>query len=74
MKKKMTIRDTDEYKHMNPMTACACVEGICGWEESTEGERAAAWQYIYDNHLEYQMPGFYGRTIRDLLESGMLES
>jgi hypothetical protein len=69
----MSIRDTRAYKIMNSFDACAFIEGFSG-EEATQEQLAAAWQYIYDEGLHYQLQGFYGRTIHDMLDNGLIEA
>lgn len=66
-----SIRDTEEYKSMSSYNACAIAEGFSG-EEPTITETAAAWQYLLDTGLCFQLQGWYGRTATSLLESGML--
>jgi len=68
----MKIRDTRAYKTMNSFDACALIENFSD-REQTDENLAAAWQYIYDEGLHYQLQGFYGRTVRDLLDAGMIE-
>jgi len=68
----MSIRDTRAYKIMNSFDACAFIEGFSG-EEATQEQLVAAWQYIYDEGLHYQLQGFYGRTIHDMLDNGLIE-
>ena len=69
----MSIRDTKEYKIMTPYDACAFAEGFAS-NEPTQGQLAAAWQYIYDQNLHRQLQGWYGRNVRDLLDAGMIEA
>jgi hypothetical protein len=69
----MGIRESEEYKKMNPLDACACIEGILGWEDATDEEIAAAWQYVYDTGIVNTLPGFYGRTAMGLLENRLIE-
>ena len=69
----MKIRDTIAYKTMNSFDACALIENFSD-REQTDENLAAAWQYIYDEGLHYQLQGFYGRTIHDMLDNGLIEA
>lgn len=69
----MSIRDTDEYKNMDLYTACMIAEGA-GDELNTEVEMAAAWQYLYDQEAYTWLQGWYGRTMQNLLEEGLIEA
>jgi hypothetical protein len=31
-----------------------------------------AWQYLHDTRLGYQLQGFFGRTLRQLLDEGLI--
>ena len=64
------MRNTDLYKKMTPYQACSYAEG---WNEATEGEQLTAWQYIKDTGLWKYLQGFYGRTVRDLTDAGVIE-
>ena len=66
-----SIRDSKPYKGMSHYTACSIAEGFCDGEPTQE-ELAAAWQYLHDTGLAYQLQGFYGRTASDLIESGLI--
>ena len=41
-----------------------------GFEEGTEKEIIAAWQYLHDTGLAYKLQGWFGRTAQSLLEAG----
>lgn len=51
--------------------ACMVVEG--SEEVKTEEEYLAAWQYLVDTGVVWQLQGWYGRTARDLIEAGQIE-
>ena len=68
----MSIRETKEYKSMNPYDACAFAEGFSS-SEPTQEQIAAAWQYIYDEGMHYTLQGWYGRNVLDLLDNGLIE-
>jgi hypothetical protein len=67
------MRDTDLYKKMTPYLACAYAEGFCEGEGASEEEVITAFQYIKDTGLWRHLQGFYGRTVRQLLEEGVIE-
>lgn len=67
------MRDTDLYKKMTPYMACAYAEGFCEGEGASEEEVITAWQYIRDTKLWQHLQGFYGRTVHQLLEEGVIE-
>jgi hypothetical protein len=43
-----------------------------GFIEGTEEEQIAAWQYLHDTGLAYQLQGFFGRTAQSLLRQGVI--
>jgi len=43
-----------------------------GFEEGTEEEIIAAWQYLHDTKLAYQLQGWFGRAVSDLIERGII--
>lgn len=56
--------------HLSQYRAVALAEGF---EEGTEEEVIAAWQYLHNTGLAYQLQGFFGRTARQLIEAGVIE-
>lgn len=72
----MNYRDTDTYKLLDLLTACLVVEGCARPdyipEDDADGEYTC-WQYIHDQGGEYFLQGFYGRSIANLLEAGVIE-
>lgn len=53
---------------MDTFTAISIIEGI---EEAEEFEILEAWQYLIDTGVVWSLQGWYGRTARDLIETGM---
>lgn len=53
--------------------ACAYSEGFCEGEDATDIERIEAWSFIAINELWKGLQGFYGRTVANLKESGLLK-
>jgi hypothetical protein len=64
------MRDTDLYKKMTPYMACGLAEGF---EEGTYEDQLIAFQWIRDTKLWQHLQGFYGRTVHQLLEEGVIE-
>ena len=36
-------------------------------------EIITAWQYLHDTGLAYKLQGWFGRTVRDLIEQGIIK-
>lgn len=55
-----------------PMTdydATMIAEGMMRADEATQ---LRAWQHLEDTGLGYQLQGWFGRRLRDLLDAGMI--
>jgi hypothetical protein len=52
---------------MDTFTACMICEGE---QEATPDETIAAWQFLIDTGVVWQLQGFYGRTAHDLIRDG----
>ena len=57
---------------MDNYTACSIAEGFCEGENASNDEQGTAWQWLLDTGLCWKLQGFYGRTVTDLLEAGLL--
>lgn len=55
---------------MDTSTACGLAEGFI--EAETEDQVREAWQYLHDTRVAYSLPGWYGRTARDLIDQGFI--
>lgn len=44
-----------------------------GVQEATEEEQTKAWQYLHDTKIGYQLQGTFGRTLRMLIQEGIIE-
>jgi hypothetical protein len=55
---------------MNIFNATMMVEGAEGFEADNEEEYAEAVQLLIDTGVVWQLQGFFGRTARDMIESG----
>lgn len=54
---------------MGTYEAVSIAEG--GTEASIEGT-IAAWQYLHDTGIAYQLQGVFGRTAQALIEKGVI--
>ena len=46
-----------------------------GFEEAESEEQVIeAWQHIYDNKLHLTLQGWFGRTLRDLIDAGYINT
>jgi len=43
-----------------------------GFEQGTKQEVIAAWQYLHDTGLAYKLQGWFGRTVKQLIEQGII--
>jgi hypothetical protein len=57
---------------MKPYEATGYAEGF--EEPESEEQFFAAWQYLHDTGLAYQLQGRFGRIATDLIEQGMIEA
>jgi len=56
------------------MTTYRAVALAEGFEEGTEEEVIAAWQYLVDTGLAWTLQGFFGRTAQRLIEDGIIQA
>ena len=68
------IRESEEFKKLNPYLATAIAEGFCEGEDASEREQQAAWQYLHDTGYAYSLQGWFGRNARNLIEQGIINS
>jgi hypothetical protein len=57
---------------MREMTSYLATGLAEGFEEGTEEEVIAAWQYLHDTRLAYKLQGWFGRAVSDLIERGII--
>jgi len=55
---------------MNTFLAVNIAEGF---EEGTNEEVKAAWQYLHDTGLAYRLQGCFGRRTKALIEEGYID-
>lgn len=56
---------------MDNYQAVGLAEGFI--EAESEEQVIEAWQYLHDTRLGYQLQGFFGRTLNQLLEEGIIQ-
>ena len=69
----MNIRKSKLYKEMTSYVACSIAEGFCEGEGASEKEQLTAWQWLSDTGQCWDLQGFYGRAVTDLLDQGVIE-
>jgi hypothetical protein len=57
---------------MREMTSYLATGLAEGFEEGTEEEIIAAWQYLHDTRLAYKLQGWFSRAVSDLIERGII--
>jgi len=55
---------------MDNYQAVGIAEGFI--ECDSEEQVIAAWQHLHDTGLGYQLQGFFGRTLQQLLDEGII--
>jgi hypothetical protein len=55
---------------MDNYTAVGIAEGFI--QAESEEQVLQAWQYLHDTKLGYQLQGFFGRTLNQLIDEGMI--
>jgi hypothetical protein len=55
---------------MDSYNAVGIAEGFI--EAESEEQVIEAWQYLHDTKLGYQLQGFFGRTLNQLLNEGVI--
>jgi|TARA_R110000868_G_scaffold340682_1_gene601370 hypothetical protein len=56
---------------MTQYEAVGLAEGFI--EADSEEQVIEAWQYLHDTRIGYQLQGFFGRTLNQLLEEGIIQ-
>ncbi len=55
-----------------PYLASAYAEGFCEGEDATEEEQLEAWAYLIKTEQCWSLQGWYGRTAKGLIDSGII--
>ena len=55
---------------MTQFEAVMIAEGV---QEATEEQQTQAWQYLHDTKIGYQLQGFFGRTLKSLIQEGIIK-
>jgi hypothetical protein len=55
---------------MDNYTAVGIAEGFI--QADNEEQVIQAWQYLHDTRLGYQLQGYFGRTLNQLLDEGII--
>ena len=55
---------------MDTYQAVGLAEGFI--EAESEEQVIAAWQYLHDTRIGYGLQGFFGRTLNQLLDEGVI--
>jgi hypothetical protein len=55
---------------MDDYRAAMIAEGV--WPAEYEGQYLSAWQHLVNSGLAWRLQGWFGRTARDLIESGAI--
>ncbi len=70
MDNKKAIQNSPEYKALTSYTATGIAEGFV--ESESDAQTIAAWQYLHDTNLAYQLQGWFGRTATSMIEQGII--
>lgn len=55
---------------MDNFTATMIAEGV--QEPESDEQYIAAWQYLHDTRLAYQLQGWFGRAAQGLIQQGVI--
>ena len=55
---------------MDNFQAVGIAEGFI--EADSEEQVLQAWQHLHDTRLGYQLQGFFGRTLKQLINEGLI--
>ena len=72
VKKSRAQREHKNDSGMTPYLAMAIAEGFKEGEHATQEQMIEAWQYLHDTKLGYKLQGFYGRTLKSLIENNII--
>tara|TARA_R100000084_G_C4606930_1_gene126092 strand:+ start:176 stop:388 length:213 start_codon:yes stop_codon:yes gene_type:complete len=66
------LKNNNMRRKMTSYEAVGIAEGFV--EAKDSDEVLAAWQYIYDHELYNGLQGWFGRTLKDLIDAGYIET
>ena len=66
------MRQSALYKSMTLFQACGMVEGFMPCKNRQQ--ELTAWQWLADTRSYLGLQGWYGRTIADLVDRGIIDS
>lgn len=77
LNQKITTMNTIETRFSNgtpisDFNACAYAEGFCEGENASFGDQLRAWAHLIHTGRCWTLQGWYGRTARTLIDSGMI--
>ena len=58
-------------KKLDDYTAAGLAEGFV--EAENKEQIIEAWQYLHDTGHAYRLQGWFGRTVRDLINEGIIK-
>ncbi len=70
--KKQVVKVDDQEFELDSFSAVGIAEGF--EQAESEDQVKAAWQYLINSDLAWQLQGFFGRTALDLIENGVVLS
>lgn len=71
--KTMTVLTLSNGQILDDYTACGIAEGFVEIEGQTEDDVLLAWSWIGKRKMYLWLQGWFGRTLRDLVENGYLD-
>lgn len=66
----MTTIVSTPAAELDTYTAVGLAEGFI--EADSEDQVIAAWQYLHDTRIAYQLQGWFGRTAQHLIREGLI--
>lgn len=64
------ITELEDGTTLTPYIACMIAEGC---EDSTVEDQDRVWAYLIGSGAVWSLQGFYGRTAKDLINSGRID-
>jgi hypothetical protein len=67
------MTEKTKEKELTSLEACFIIEGICGYEDTTDEDKVKAFQHLIDTGEINHQQGFYGRTAVVLIDQGLCQ-